>query len=172
MWVIVIVVILFVMVEALDYRIGADEYNSRFSFSKALDAKMKYFPDTKVSWLKFYMNLVLPFAFLFSFGGMLNAYQAYDIASFEFITSAMFFATSAMNAILFRGIDSTTYKINVISTLVFMFVILTRTAASAFAFFGGVVWVIISIINLFYFRKKRKLFLCTEKQLKEEYGLE
>lgn len=170
MWLMVMLVMLFVMVEALDYRIGMGEYNSRFSFNKTLNAKMKYFPDTKVSWLKFYMNMVLPFAFLYSFGGMLNAYQAYDMTSFEFITSMAFFATSTMNVILFRGIDSTSYKVNVVSTLVFMFVIFTRTAVSAFTFLGGIIWVIMSAANLIYFHKKRELFFSSEKQLEKDYG--
>lgn len=170
MWLIIMLVMLFVVVETLDYRIGNEEYNNRFSLNRTLDGKMAYYHDTKVSWLKFYMNIALPIMLLQYISNTYHAYQTSDVNSLEFIVPAILTLAAAINLSLFRSIDHIAYTTNLIVTSLCMLNICLHF--NSYGIVGVAAWLLIFCSNTYYFFKKRELFLSTEKQLKIKYSLD
>lgn len=172
---IVLICVLFVSIELLDTRMVDQEYNSFFSFNKTLDRKMVHFPDKKVGWLKFYMNIILPIGAAMGAMASYNAYMIDGHSLASTIYSHIFGVTMIINALLFRFVDSSSYVLNIVASLVFLGEVMLPVFWSGplwGAMLPGMIpWILVVVANLFYFHKKKELFMRTAKELSQKYTL-
>lgn len=172
---IVLICVLFASIELLDTRMADQEYNRFFSFNRILDKKMTHFPNKKVGWLKFYMNILLPCITFLTVKGSYNLYLTNPLFSFEFILYTVVAILFFLDLFLFRFIDSSSYTINALANLAliaeFVYALLSEIEMLAFYAFNVGIWILVVIANLSYFKARKELFLSTEKELSEKYTL-
>ena len=171
----------------------AKPYNNRFSFSKALDAKMKCYPYRhKMGWLKGYMNFFLPAYLLFLVFSLTdNIYNSQfgteDATIVHMILQGAQIAIIIVNIIFLRDINKTSYWINFFTCIFVCFCFVAPSIVTIIedlmmgntndAAMGLVLTVITSILlcgvfggTIAYFHVRKELFMKTEAELHREYG--
>ena len=171
----------------------AKPYNNRFSFSKALDAKMKCYPYRhKMGWLKGYMNFFLPCYMLFLIFSLTdNIYYNQSTISDDMIVQIVLQSIQILlilvNIIFLRDINKFSYWFNMATcTLICVFfavpaVIEIVQSMIAGDETGAAFLIIISVIDILllcgvfggtiaYFHIRKELFMKTEAELHKEYG--
>lgn len=165
----ILILLFIVSMGILDEKV-VKEYSPLFSFCKELNRKMEHFPDKGATWLKIYMNLVLPGFLLLGIFRAWNAYQAFPIVSYQFAIAAIFAAIMLVNCLAFREIDRFAYYFNIIASVsILALLIYENIDIIGFALFSIVFWFACIIVNLSYFHKKKELFLLSKKELAEKY---
>lgn len=150
---------------------GADvRFNPRGSLNKFLNVKMVYYwkiHPLSVRWLVFYSNYIVP---------MLAAVTLLDVMD-EVITGAflpdahsilylIFIVSNLFNVVTIRGIDKLAFYFNLVPSV--LLIALTIIPYQALSILSLVVLLPFIAGNVYYFTRRKDLFLLTLRQLKED----
>lgn len=145
-------------------------FNPKASLNKFLNAKMLYYGRINpipVRWLVFYSNFVVPMLALMSGYTLLSdvikgtfVFDAHSIIVLAYVLSSLF------NVITIRGIDELAFYFNFLPAVLYIALIVTPyTDLSTFLLIA-----IVPIIgaNVYYFIRRRGLFLTSLRDLKKQ----
>lgn len=178
----------------------AKPYNNRFSFSKALDAKMKCYPYRhKMGWLKGYMNFFLPvYLIILVLSSTDNIYDSQSGSDgamiLQIILQGIQIVMILINIICLRDINKFSYWFNVATCIVLAACFILPSiimivgwmisglntnngilgAIDTISAFALIVDVLLMLAlwggTIAYFHVRKELFMKTEEELHREYG--
>lgn len=156
-----------------EYEHDKTSYNKFFSFNKELDAKMEYFYNKNVTWLKIYMNFVLPFfALVFIWGLVRNIMETDNPYHYMLFVKLGMIILLTLDVFMIRDIDKPGFVLNIVSNVVFLFYLLFASGNIGAALIIFIIYGSVIALNIFYFIKRRELFLKSAKQLKKDYNID
>ena len=150
---------------------SACQFNPRTSLNKFLNSKMQYYGRLNpipMRWLVFYSNYILPLLAVVStynvVRDIISGLFIIDIHSFLYL---FFSISSLFNVLVIRGIDDFAFYFNFLPAILLILAI--SVPFNELSIFNLIVLVPIIGVNVFYFIRRRKLFLSSLRQLKMEF---
>lgn len=148
-------------------------YNKFLSFNKELDAKMEFFYNKNVTWLKTYMNFILPLLSIMLIWGLIQDIAAtVDPYNYKLFLSLGLIILTVLDVFMIRNIDKFGFIFNIVVNVAYVLKGFLNAGHIGFIFPVLVVLGIPVMLNIFYFYKRRELFFKSAKQLKLDYDID
>lgn len=148
-------------------------YTSKLSFNKTLDKKAKHFYIQKMSWLKIYMNIILPIATISSLWDIIIlVIDGMPGMAWRFVLRILYVVFAISITCFIRFIDKLSYNINIAWNVFFAVYNALMIFDVIYGIINLVVYGSLAALNILYFYKRRELFLLSAKQIRRKYSLD